>query len=352
MDRGDGNGVTTAAGGLAHETAARALHVTNGDSTASVLGAAGAREVLPWRDVLHEGPVPLGIGPDALRGVRASFLARSSGGREDDIEADLERRDMWLASAVQEGQEVVLWFEHDLYDQLQILQILDSLSARRGDRVQLIQVDRFPGRPRFAGLGELTPAEIVTLWPERRPVSGAQQALASRAWEAFRSDDPREIERLVHGDTSALPFLADALRRHLRQLPWTADGLAEDERAMLDALRGQGRATPVELFAAAAGREPSPFMGDLTAFWHLASLAGGDHPLVEPADPGIALPQPHEEAFQQVELRLTSTGERVLAGELDRVAVRGFDRWLGGVHVDGLGTWRWDAEAGRVVPPR
>ena len=35
------------------------LHVTNGDSTAQIIDARGlAGTVLPWRDVLHEGPIP------------------------------------------------------------------------------------------------------------------------------------------------------------------------------------------------------------------------------------------------------------------------------------------------------
>lgn len=35
----------------------------------------------------------------------------------------------------------------------------------------------------------------------------------------------------------------------------------------------------------------------------------------------------------QLELRLTSEGERVLRGEADRVELMGVDRWLGGTHV-------------------
>src|SRR3982074_3791733 len=34
------------------------LHVTNGDSAATSLKEALSTDVLPWRDVLHVGPVP------------------------------------------------------------------------------------------------------------------------------------------------------------------------------------------------------------------------------------------------------------------------------------------------------
>ena len=71
----------------------------------------------------------------------------------------------------------------------------------------------------------------------RAPVTDAQLALATRAWSAFRAPDPREIERLLETDTTPLPFLAPALRRHLEELPWTADGLSRTERRILELAR-------------------------------------------------------------------------------------------------------------------
>lgn len=54
------------------------LHVTNGDAVVPELAAAAGvepAEVLAWRDVLHEGPVPAGLGTKALAEVRARHLA-------------------------------------------------------------------------------------------------------------------------------------------------------------------------------------------------------------------------------------------------------------------------------------
>jgi hypothetical protein len=52
------------------------LHVTNGDSAVERLRAAGVDgDMLPWRDALHEGPVPAGLDPAQLRAERARFIA-------------------------------------------------------------------------------------------------------------------------------------------------------------------------------------------------------------------------------------------------------------------------------------
>ena len=52
------------------------LHVTNGDSVLHTWKKAGLLGThLPWRDILHEGPVPANMTLEALSRVRADYLA-------------------------------------------------------------------------------------------------------------------------------------------------------------------------------------------------------------------------------------------------------------------------------------
>jgi hypothetical protein len=49
-------------------------------------------------------------------------------------------------------------------------------------------------------------------------------------------------------------------------------------------------------------------------------------------------------------LRLTPTGEAVVAGRDDWFRLNGAARWVGGVHLIGPDpAWRWDADRRRVV---
>ena len=155
------------------------LHVTNGRSAAARIRAArpGA-DVLPWDDVLHEGP--LASGPGA-RAVRARFLAAHGWGDAAALEDALARRDARLARAVGGGEPVVLWFEHDLYDQLQLLQVLTAL----GDApAELIQSTAFLGP---AG------TDLDALWAG----AGAGHAGAARAGghRLGRADRRRRLRR-------------------------------------------------------------------------------------------------------------------------------------------------------------
>ena len=92
------------------------LHVTNGESVSLADTGLGG-EVLCWRDSLHGEGEPANLDAD----------------------------------------EIVLWFEHDLFDQAQLIEILARLRGRQG--VSLICTDRY--------LGPLTGEQLRELWPLR-----------------------------------------------------------------------------------------------------------------------------------------------------------------------------------------
>jgi hypothetical protein len=97
------------------------LHITTGDSAAISLRDAGLPgSVMPWRTVLNEGPVPADLAPDDLRPSRARYIADMDWGDYDETLAGFAERDAALAGLAAHD-EVVLWFEHDLYDHLQLL---------------------------------------------------------------------------------------------------------------------------------------------------------------------------------------------------------------------------------------
>jgi hypothetical protein len=328
------------------------LHVTNGDSAAETLRETGLEgAVLPWRDVLHEGPLPA-CPSDRLRRLRARFLADCGWGSERALLAELERRDRLFLEALAAGRRVVLWFEHDLYDQLQLLQILalvDEVEVRPW--LELVNVGAYEGRPDFHGLGELSAPEMASLWPGRRQVEEDVRALARRAWDAVRAPDPTGLERFLGDDTAALPFLGSALRRLLEELPETTSGLARGERQLLEALAA-GPRRPHELFLASQAREEAPFEGDAWVWRRLHGLGTGECPLIAPVDGGAApVPPPRGDAgaFAAATLALTDAGRAVLAGEADRVELLGTDRWLGGTHLRRGNVWRFDRASGRVV---
>jgi hypothetical protein len=306
------------------------LHITNGDAAAEPIRTLGlGGDVIAWKDVLHEGPVPAPATLDSLRPIRARFLAGYDSKAAVEIARELEQRDRRLGQCASDG-EVTLWFEHDLYDQLQLAQILDWWAARQGPperlRVTLAQSNDY--------LGLMDGARLRALWETRLEVTDAQMAAAQRAWGAFSQPDPRAVEQAAR-EVADLPYLGPALVRHLEEFPAVGSGLSRTERHILETLV-VGSWPFDELFRAAHhDREDPFFLGDTTFRDRLMSLAAGDDALVN---------------VEGDRAWLTDTGRAVLAGTRDRVELLGIDRWLGGVHLNGRRVpYRWDNEARRIV---
>ena len=321
------------------------LNITNGDSAAGTLSEAGiAGKIIAWRDVLHEGPVDASLSLNALSKQRARFISEHGWGDFAHVSGDFAERDR-VIQHLDYFDEVVLWFEDDLYDQLQMIQLLDFFSrgSPRRKKLTLIQVDGY--------IPPLSAAKLKELDGARARVNPEQFALAQKAWKVFGSDDPSGISRLLGENTSALPYLAFALWRHLEEFPSITNGLSRSEGEALTAIE-EGQTNPVAAFLEVARKQDSIFLGDIVFYSYLERLSGKKNPLVTWTD-GTAVVSPTAEnsrEFVKRELRVTPLGRDVLAGRRDWQDINAESRWLGGVEIEpGVKGWRWDPDERALV---
>ncbi len=308
-----------------------ALHITNGDCVAQPLRTFASGDVLLACDVLHEGPAASGVEGGRWREMRARFLAGGDGSIYRRILADMTAFDAALAESA-EREEVVLWFEHDLFDQLNLLRTL-SVIPETAPAVSLICHDTY--------LGPLTRDELFALYPERRRVGPDDYRIARQAWAAFRSAEPtaltHTIRTLRHTPDSCsagalnTAFLADALERFMAEYPSLSNGLSRTEDAALRTLL-DGPLTGRDLFPRSQAAEPRRFLGDTVLFDMVLDLSRARVPLVSVGGAAVF----------DAPVALTAAGHAVVAGEQDAVQLNGIDRWRGGVHLSGSAPWRWD----------
>jgi hypothetical protein len=312
---------------------ADALHVSNGDCT-DLPGTGLVKRLIYWRDVLHEGPVPA-VGHDELRRIRTRFLLDAGCDDRAEGERMFAERDRTLEG--NRDGEYVLWFEADLYDQLQIIQILSRLAELGvpADRITLICIGEHPEIARFGGLGELRPDQLRELPTTRacRRLTPAALDLATQAWDALRAPEPTGLGAIAASRSPDLRFLGEAFDRLSREYPSTRDGLSLTERRVLAAV-ADGAPDAGAAFVRAGHRETRPYLGDTWCFDMMHRLAEARDPLLETGAVG--------RVDRFTPLRLTTTGARVLAGDADHVTLNGGDRWIGGVHLTGRTVrWRW-----------
>lgn len=319
------------------------LHVTNGDVVGGALIQAGFGDaVLPWRDVLHDGPVPGGLDAESLRNVRATFLSERGWTTFGTALADLAGRDAQLAAAGA-SDTVVLWFEPDLYDQLQLLQILQRLYLRplaERPAIRIVAADEL--------LGPLPVDKLSKYADHQRAVREVDLELAAAGWEAFTSSDA-EVLRKFAGEESEifaansyasdatviLPHMHAALRRFMEEYPSPVNGLSRTEQQSVDALLS-GPQSIANLFQAHAPREAMAWLGDWSFAWYVERMMLAKHPLIafeNDREMVAGLAQSDSELFWKQPVQLTALGREVATKQQNAVGLNGIDRWLGGVHL-------------------
>jgi len=325
------------------------LHILNGDSTAQTFRQSGLPgEQLVWKEALIWGPTPAEPNVSQWCRLRADFLAGSNGMDAERCFENLMQQESAVAT-LESHEEVVLWFEFDLFCQLNLIYVLGKLRSCNlaGTRLSLICIGDFPGIEDFRGLGQLTAEQLASLFPFREPVTAEQTDLAQTAWHACSSSNPRDTELLLSQDTTTLPFLRSALQLHLRRFPSVKNGLGRIEQTALECIAG-GAARFPQLFKTWSRPQAGYGLGD-TQFWDsLIRLVQCGRPLLRlDGSEGLVLP---DNTAAQAEFTLTETGRSVLTGKSDLWDMAPQELWLGGVQLAPPNPrWRWDEDRQGLV---
>jgi|GEM_PF-781848 len=360
------------------------LHIANGDSTGEMLKEISEIEgdILCWRDVLHDGPL-LNASYNEYAAARAKFLATTVNTtlinqkqpiNESDILQEFIDRKATL-ERLEQYDEVILWFEHDLYDQLQIVEIMAELNSRAESRAKLsiICIGEHPEVPYFHGLGQLTLKQLLALYPSRVGITQTQLDIGAKIWSALRSSSPGELlNSLEDSRIQGFPYMKAALMRFFREFPALGNGLTLTQWHLLNAIAKPCQALPALMKCLeqneAAGRlndgvraddryqeivtgeatfsrlfhqiqqlETAPFMGDLWVKKELNALSQARVPYVACS----FVDQEHPVGIN-TQYEITDAGRQALKGELHWGDVNGYDLWRGGVYITGKSLMFWD----------
>jgi len=320
------------------------LHIHNGDSSANTLKESGlAGDILPFREALSEGPTPQGLSLQDWFSTRARFLSSDYG-----VDVEACRKSLTdqheVISRFREHQEVTIWVGPDLLCQVTLVYLLNWFAdQKRGDtRLSLVCINEFPGLADFRCLGELNPQQLASLFDQRREITDRELEFAAKSWNAYCSPDPQDIESLLDEDTSAFPYLHEALRRHLARFPSLRNGLGHIGNRALG-LIAEGHRSFKSLFPEFGKSDPGYGLGDAQFWTELKLMGRGKEPLVIIGGVGN-LDDASANGFHNATFELTATGAAVSDGKTDFIELNGVDRWLGGTHLTDSSYWRWDEE--------
>lgn len=300
------------------------IHIHNGDITAAMARKAGfAGEHVAFRESLVAGPVRAG---DDWIAVRSRFLSDTHGHDLLRTSNALFEQEQMLASA-DSHDEVVLWFEHDLFCLIHLLYVMRRVPTAK---TYLVWHDH--------PIGELQPEEMWRIYRRRSALTADMVSLARETWSAYTADDPRGLNDLVARNPRQFPFLSDGLALHAQRFPSTRNGLGIVEQRILEFIV-EGARDFEALFNRFSRALPRFGFGDSEIMRHLHELAGRRVPLATVLE--VA-------GSKNAAIGITNEGEAALAGG-DDIAVNGLDLWLGGAHLTPDHLYRWDGQLGTIV---
>ncbi len=317
---------------------ARILVLTNGTHTIRRMdkaGISGNKE--EWLEILHEGPVPLTDTNLELNQIRARHFESIGWTSYEGAMSGFKRRERPLMDSSR-YESLQLWFEHDLYDQLQLIQLLDFLANEPEwlGKIQLVQFNEFLGHVPLPVLAEGADRAV--------PVTSAQLELAQSVWSAFRQPEPFALADFLERDCSALPCLRAAIHRICQEFPGVVCGLSRTERQILECL-AQGPSSLLDIFRYSQAAETAAYLGDAGFMLVLERLTKGPLPLIDlPPEEAFLLPSnlSHPNAKNAEALQLSKAGRAVLRGESDWLEDLSAAYWIGGCRIDGAFALRWN----------
>lgn len=200
------------------------LHITNGGALTSYLKELKIQgEMITWQEMLCEGPTLDTIHSIELIEKRGRFLNTFY-----DIELDLKKIDLALSqldNANDRYKEVVIWFEYDLFCQINMLAVI-SLLKQKGIKlpIYLVCSGRITGKSELKALTQLNPNQLINHYKNKVLLNDEDLDLATTLWQIYCGIDHNLFKPYIT-KTSSFKYLNNCLKAHLERFPDSISGL-------------------------------------------------------------------------------------------------------------------------------
>lgn len=213
----------------------KTLHITNGNSLTDFLEELEIKgDILTWQEMLCEGPTIAHIDSEEFIKVRQQFLSEFY-----DIEINIDelKAELNKLNSVDDYEEIVLWFEYDLFCHINLLGVISLLHQREINLpLYLVCSGRIEGEKNLKGLSELTPQQLLNHYEDRVKLTESDKDLALTLWRTYCGKDHNLFKHYITKNSS-FKYLSNCLKAHLRRFPDAQSGLNILEKNILEIVR-------------------------------------------------------------------------------------------------------------------
>ncbi len=225
------------------------LHITNGDTTTNRIQKLNFQgNIITWREMLCEGKTPVDVGSENFWKTRFYFL-KSSYKVSKQRFIDYTVKEYRSLCNQKEQDEIVLWFEYDLFCQINMLAVISWLKRyRKGRQISLICCGEINNQEKLFSLNELTNSELKELYNNRTQLTKDDIEYADYIWQLYCSDNPLQLESASKINiNTTFNYLEKALKSHLLRFPSVNNGLNHLENNILKTVKNNPFKSKIEL---------------------------------------------------------------------------------------------------------
>jgi len=218
---------------------ANILHIANGDCTAEILGKTSIPgDILVWRELLCEGPNCNEVGSDDFWKQRFTFFENEIGVSKLDY-FDKTIKEILKIEDAPKGTEVVLWFEFDLFCQINLIALCSYilLNYRKDCTFSLVCTGYVKGKDRLQSLSDFNIEEFSELYENRINLSKTNLEFAFECWKVYVENDIEKLKSFNFKHRKFM-YLQEAINQHLKRFP-TEIGLDEIELKILEIIKSE-----------------------------------------------------------------------------------------------------------------
>lgn len=210
------------------------LHITNGDIFTQKLKSLKIKgDIITWREMLCEGKTLTNVGSETFWKARFEFLNKNyKVSKSRFIEKTLKEYRSLCNHKQQD--KIVLWFEYDLFCQINMLAVLSWLKThRKYAEISLVCSGKEDETDQMYGLGDLNDEQLQNLYENRLVLTQDDIEYADYVWQLYCSDNPIRLENLGDYQQYQFTYLSDAIANHLKRFPSIKNGLNHMENNIL-----------------------------------------------------------------------------------------------------------------------
>lgn len=193
------------------------LHILNGDSTYAIFKESSiSGDVVIWREMLCEGTVVKDVGSDQFWKERYSYFKNEFGVNKLDY-FDKTLKEIIKLQDVSDYREVVLWFEYDLFCQINLMALATYLlkSYRKDIKYFLVCTGKEKGKTQLLSLADYSPKEYEDLYQNKIKLSRNDLLFAQIVWEIYSENDADSLKRFDFNQSKKFIYLQAAIDQHL-----------------------------------------------------------------------------------------------------------------------------------------